>query len=199
LFSGGANAYRALLNDVNATCGTNYDCDLCHIDPGGGGPLNSDGTAYDSAGRDPCFFCPTAAICQPPGPTCTDNDNDNFFAEANCGTPIDCDDFNAAINPAAPEICDDITDNNCDGRADCADNQCANAPVCRLTDEICDNGVDDDGDRKVDCADKKDCRTDPFCQRGGAEICDNGIDDDGDRKVDCADKKDCRTDPFCAR
>lgn len=44
---------------------------------------------------------------------CTDNDGDLFFAQANCGTPIDCDDSNVAINPLATEVCDGL-DNDCD-------------------------------------------------------------------------------------
>jgi hypothetical protein len=194
LLSGQAFAKTSYLNSVNSTCQTSYGCGLCHDDPRGGGPLNTDGQAYRDSGYDPTYFCPETA--------CTDNDGDGFAIDGgNCG-PVDCDDNNADINPDAAEVCDDIVDNDCDGNADCDDNECSNALVCQpVTEpEICDDGIDNDGDNKVDCADKKDCRKDAACTGGSggpAEICDNGIDDDGDNKVDCADKKDCRKDPAC--
>ena len=107
------------------------------------------------------------------------------------------------INPGAAEICDDMTDNDRDGRVDCADNECTGAPVCQTSSEpeICDDGIDNDGDNKVDCADKKDCNGDPVCSGGGGgsspEVCDDGIDNDNDGKIDCDDKKDCGRDPAC--
>ena len=48
---------------------------------------------------------------------CTDADNDGYFAQDGCGTPVDCDDTNAAVNPSATEVCDG-KDNNCDGTID---------------------------------------------------------------------------------
>ena len=195
VLSGSALAKKPYLTGVNSTCGTTYGCDLCHLDPGGGGPLNADGENYRDSGYDPTYFCP--------GTACTDNDGDGFAVEGGSCGAIDCDDNNAAINPGAAEICDDIIDNDCDNNSDCDDNECTNALVCQGGNdpEICDDGIDNDGDNKVDCADKKDCRTDPFCTGGGSggdpEICNDGIDNDGDNKIDCADKKDCRTDPVC--
>jgi len=190
LLSVQANAKSSYLNSVNSTCGTNYDCNLCHTAVPA---LNSDGQAFRNSGYDPTYFCP--------GTECTDSDGDGFAVEGGTCGPIDCDDKNASINPGAAEICDDFTDNDCDGNADCADGECRNALVCIITSdpEICDDGIDNDGDKKVDCADKKDCRLDPACGRnsGPAEICFDGIDNDGDNKVDCADKKDCGKDPVC--
>jgi len=191
LLSGSVLAKKNYLNSVNSTCTTTYDCDLCHIDPGGGGPLNPDGEAFRDSGYDPTYFCPDTE--------CTDNDGDGFAIEGGSCSEFDCDDNNAAINPGAAEVCDDVVDNDCDNNADCDDNECTNAPVCETggEPEICGDGIDNDGDNKVDCADKKDCRTDSFCTGGGPEICDDGIDNDSDNKTDCADKKDYRTDPAC--
>ena len=52
------------------------------------------------------------------GPVCTDGDTDGYFAEAGCGTAVDCDDGDASINPGAAEVCGDGIDNNCDGDID---------------------------------------------------------------------------------
>lgn len=197
-FTGMAQAKKSYLNSVDSTCSTSNDCNLCHIDPSGGGQLNTDGEAFRDSGYDPTYFCP--------GTPCLDGDGDGFAIDGgDCGA-IDCDDTNAAINPGAAEVCDDVTDNDCDGLADCIDNECSNALFCQtpLEPEICDDGIDNDADNKVDCADKKDCGKDPACSGddgGGGnpdvEICDDGFDNDDDGKIDCDDRKDCRTDPFC--
>jgi hypothetical protein len=192
LCSGSALAKKSYLNSVNSTCAINYDCNLCHIDPSGGGPLTNDGQGFVDSGYDPTYFCP--------GTACTDNDGDGFATEGgNCGQ-VDCDDNNVAINPGAAEVCDDITDNDCDGNTDCDDSECTNAPVCQTgtEPEVCDDGIDNDGDNKVDCADKKDCNGDPACTGGGGEpeVCDDGIDNDDDGNTDC-DDRDCRRDAAC--
>jgi hypothetical protein len=194
LSSGLALAKNSYLNSVNSTCGTTYDCGLCHVDPRGGGPLTPDGQAFVDSGYDPTYFCQ--------GTGCSDNDGDGFATEGGACGAVDCDDNNAAINPGAAEVCDDGIDNDCDNSVDCNDNECSNAPVCQTGNEpeICDDGIDNDGDNKVDCSDKKDCGKDPVCTGGGggpSEICNDGIDNDGDGKIDCADRKDCRTDPVC--
>jgi len=195
----GAFATNSYLNSVNNTCGTNYGCGLCHVDPGGGGPLTADGSAFKSSGHDPCFFCPE--ICNPQA--CTDADGDGYFAESGCGTSVDCDDNDPNVNPGAIEICDDGIDNDCDGMIDCADKQCGANSACApsVTPEICDDGIDNDGDGKVDCADR-DCRKDPSCSRthganeGKGKTCSDGIDNDGDGLIDCADP-DCAGNRSC--
>lgn len=48
-------------------------------------------------------------------PTCTDADNDGFFAEEGCGTTADCNDLDASINPLACDIKGDGIDQDCDG------------------------------------------------------------------------------------
>ena len=50
-------------------------------------------------------------------PTCTDADHDAFFAQANCGSAVDCDDTKATTRPGAVELCDAL-DNDCDGATD---------------------------------------------------------------------------------
>lgn len=51
-----------------------------------------------------------------PGPICTDADSDGFFAEAGCGTALDCNATDAGINPDACDIKGDGIDQNCDGK-----------------------------------------------------------------------------------
>ena len=93
LLAGPVQAKKPYLTSVNNTCSVSYDCDLCHVDPGGGGPLNTDGEAFAAAGYDPTYFCP--------GSTCTDGDGDGFATEGgSCGS-VDCDDDNADIFPGA--------------------------------------------------------------------------------------------------
>ncbi len=46
---------------------------------------------------------------------CTDADGDSYYAEAGCGTAIDCNDANNAVNPGASEICGNTIDDNCNG------------------------------------------------------------------------------------
>lgn len=50
-----------------------------------------------------------------PGPICTDADSDGFFAEAGCGTALDCNATDTSINPDACDIKSDGIDQNCDG------------------------------------------------------------------------------------
>ncbi len=62
---------------------------------------------------------------------CTDNDADGYYAENDCGTPVDCDDTDKDVNPGAPEICDDGKDNDCNGKTDCNDSICDSDPACQ--------------------------------------------------------------------
>ena len=65
----------------------------------------------------------------------------------------------------AEQDCNDGWDNDCDGRPDAADPDCAGKVA-----ELCANLADDDGDGKIDCADP-DCASFPPCvpspPRGG--------------------------------
>jgi hypothetical protein len=195
-----AQARRSMLSGVEDTCGTSYSCDLCHVDPKGGGPLTTGGEGYLASGNDSCYFC--AEVCG--GTTCTDADADSYFAEANCGTSVDCNDNDADVNPGAIEACSDSVDNDCDGKIDCADGECGTDDACTITQaEVCNDLIDNDGDRKVDCADR-DCRKDPACTDGGdtggsegkGKSCADGQDNDGDGAIDCADS-DCASSRAC--
>jgi hypothetical protein len=62
-------------------------------------------------------------------PTPVDADGDGYTATATQQDRLDCDDSNSAVFPGAPEICDDGIDNDCDGNADAADDQCQGATV----------------------------------------------------------------------
>jgi hypothetical protein len=89
------------------------------------------------------------------------------------------------------ETCDDLTDDDSDGLADCADPDCANVWACG--DEVCDDGIDNDGDSLLDCDDAG-CWTVPQCIK--PETCSDGIDNDRDGAADCADR-DCAGTPVC--
>lgn len=122
-----------------------------------------------------------------------DDDGDGAVNSACGGT--DCNDTNPRVRPGLGEVCDDVLDNDCSGRADCADPACAGRPPCGPpppidagpfdlgppldfgmgTHEIgvlaCTNGVDEDADGRADCADS-DCRG-----LGPMGECCNGVDD----------------------
>jgi hypothetical protein len=92
--------------------------------------------------------------------------------------------------------CADNLDNDGDGRIDCQDSDCFDAPACGGTGENnCSDGVDNDDDGFTDCLDS-DCDNDPDCQGGGEIDCENSIDDDDDGFTDCEDM-DCNNDPAC--
>lgn len=99
--------------------------------------------------------------------SCTDTDNDGFFAQTGCGTLADCDDELALINPAAADICGDGIDNNCSG----------------YVDEGCPADNDSDGyDATIDCDDSN-----PWVFPGAVELCDDGLDNDCNQLIDCDD------------
>lgn len=191
-----ASAFTSFLNGVNNTCGTTYGCGVCHVDPGGGGPLNAGGNAYVNAGNNPCVFCPTAAACLPP-PVCTDADSDGYFAEADCGTAVDCNDNDPATNPGATEVCNDNIDNDCDGLVDCDDPGCSGSPDC-VPPPICTDSDSDGFFAEPGCGTAIDCNdANANINPAAAEVCNDSIDNDCDGIVDCADT-DCTGSPDCA-
>jgi len=97
-----------------------------------------------------------------PPPPALDGDGDGYRA-ASAGGP-DCDDRLASVYLGAAENCGDLADNDCDGRADCAQPSCLNHPcgsgrsctqsgICLGQETACTNGLDDDLDGLPDCLD----------------------------------------------
>ncbi|MBI2560020.1 MAG: hypothetical protein HYW14_02675 [Planctomycetes bacterium] len=133
---------------------------------------------------------------------CTDNDNDGYKAQPNCGTLVDCNDNDAKQHPNQKWYKDGDNDGYSDGTnitscarpngykvqeeltaisGDCND---SNASIHPNATEVCNDGVDNDCDELIDC-------NDPDCRH--PENCTNGVDDDCDNLVDCNDP-DCQID-----
>jgi len=114
----------------------------------------------------------SSLLSNPPPPPCTDNDSDNFFAESDCGTLLDCDDGNDAINPDACDVKRDGIDQDCDGKDRTKGKTC---PVpggdggggtgggVEGKGGTCSDSLDNDGDGLVDCLDN-DCRKNRACR-----------------------------------
>ena len=106
-----------------------------------------------------------------PGPTCTDADSDGFFAEAGCGTALDCNEFDADINPDACDIKRDGIDQNCDGVDRTKGKSCpvsdggGSEPVFGVEGKgkSCSDGIDNDLDLLLDCQDP-DCSNNKSCR-----------------------------------
>ncbi len=95
-------------------------------------------------------------------PTCTDQDNDSYYAQAGCGSDVDCDDSEPTVSPGAPEICDG-EDNDCD--------------------TLVDEGFDADGDGYTTCG--GDCDdSDPLIHPEAEETCFDERDNNCNGEVD---------------
>ena len=109
---------------------------------------------------------------------CTDSDLDDFFAEPNCGTSVDCDDTAATTNPGACDIKGDGIDQDCDGKDRTKGKPCPDAggggtdpppPPDGDTGGVegkgktCSDGLDNDGDGSIDCGDS-DCDRNKSCK-----------------------------------
>jgi len=112
--------------------------------------------------------------------------------------------FTLRVSVGTPtEICDNRLDDDGDGRADCADTDCAMFPACRCMPTgpetsvvACRDGRDNDCNGLTDCADPS-CRNTAACcvpnaqREFGVAACTDGLDNDCDGVADCADS-DCR-------
>ncbi|MES0328254.1 MAG: S8 family serine peptidase, partial [Gammaproteobacteria bacterium] len=107
-----------------------------------------------------------------PVPLCTDADSDGFFAEAGCGTALDCNEFDAGINPDACDIKRDGIDQNCDGVDRSKGKSCpvtgdtgGSDPVFGVEGKgkTCSDGIDNDFDGYLDCQDSN-CSSNKSCR-----------------------------------
>jgi hypothetical protein len=116
-------------------------------------------------------------------PTCLDTDGDNYFAQAGCGTAVDCNDASSTVHPGAAEVCNAI-DENCDGIADeglartlyrDADGDGYGNPANAQSTCFSPSGW---GLSAGDCNDSN-----AAVHPGAAEVC-NGVDDDCNAQID---------------
>ena len=111
-----------------------------------------------------------------PWPSCTDADGDGFFAEAGCGTVLDCNDADAGTNPDACDIKRDGIDQDCDGK------DRTKGKSCPVSDGGGDPPPPDGGDTGS--------------PEGKGKTCSDGIDNDLDGALDCSDP-DCSRNKAC--
>ncbi len=104
-------------------------------------------------------------------PECDDADSDGYYAEAGCGTAVDCDDSNVEVNPGASEVCGDYIDNNCDGNIE---------EGCPCTDADSDGYYAEEWcSTAVDCDD-----TNVEVNPGASEVCGDYIDNNCDGNIE---------------
>jgi hypothetical protein len=109
-----------------------------------------------------------------------------WFAENACNCPADCG-VDASETPGG--TCDDALDNDCDGKIDCADLDCAGESKCACTvDAVC-------GPGESPCTCPADCGLSPAAEMPGA-TCADDVDNDCDGVDDC-DDPDCTADASC--
>ena len=106
------------------------------------------------------------------------------------GGAVSCEALGTCVGQGVEDpatTCGDGLDNDEDGRADCADPDCADLAFCGGdgSEQGCQDGLDNDGDGATDC-DDDDCDPRAVCQ-AEPELCANGVDDDHDGLTDCDD------------
>ncbi|MFH1404348.1 MAG: hypothetical protein ABIH11_08785 [Candidatus Altiarchaeota archaeon] len=173
-----------------APCNSNNDCGL--INQGNCVKDQADADGDDMG--DVCDTCPD----DNPG----DVDGDGYCQSARFNSPKnggdDCDDDEPAVNPGVKEqdcMCFDEVDNDCDGKADAADdsfNLLGGDFGC-----VCRDGQNQMGNQQIDCADPwcSNFLNEPYCaatENTGqcGDSCDDSFDNDGDTCIDGVDS-DC--------
>ena len=142
-------------------------------------------------------FCPIGADL---------NDDGDCLDDGELEAGSDCDDREPLANSSQTEVCTDSIDNDCDGRADFTDTECAGF-FDGDEDGFCPLGTDLNGDG--DCIDEGedtpvgDCNDlDPVIRPSAIEACDDRVDTDCDDLVslddpDCAGFLDTDGDGYC--
>jgi hypothetical protein len=157
--------------------------------------IDSDGDGYTNIEELNAATWPGFAEDNPGSTVCSDNDGDGYNPEGGiCSLYVDCNDNDPMINPLASEVCNDSIDNDCDGKVDCIDNECATDAACIVCTDNDTDGYSVEGYScgAVDCNDN-----DLAVSPGAVEHCSDVIDNDCDGLVDCADA-DCNGDIACA-
>ncbi|MEJ2464549.1 MAG: putative metal-binding motif-containing protein [Candidatus Thiodiazotropha sp.] len=175
-----ANARSSYTTDINSTCNNlGYDltsayasdsCTACHQD-------NNAKSAYSAGDYE--YFCPAPDVIV----TCTDADNDGYYAEGDsCGTLADFNDNEATAYPGATEDCSDGIDNDGNGKVDAADPNAVNCPaICTDMDA---DGYSTEGGScgAIDCDDNN-----AAVNPGAVEVCSDAVDNNCNGLTDTAD------------
>ncbi|MBI4815236.1 MAG: PKD domain-containing protein [Deltaproteobacteria bacterium] len=172
-------------------CGTAVDCDdgNAAIYPGASESMQTECSDTQDNDCDSAIDCAESSCfvwC------CHDSDADLYYAEAGCGTAVDCNDGNASINPGVAEntagLCSDAADNDCDSNIDCSDSQCSGLGGCPSC-------TDGDGDlyystggcgTAVDCNDAN-ANINPGIAENTSGRCSDLVDNNCNGPIDCAD------------
>jgi len=179
------NCTGSILSSRNGDCCVGGVCEQVVVTCTGLGGVVCDvnetcsGAIQPSSGGDCCVGGACAG--------CVDEDSDDFFAQQNCGTIVDCDDTNPDKSPGLIEVCDGI-DNNCDGEVDengvcgaCTNGQTQNCPlqlgVCQGAQQVCSES------EWPGCNNSTYLNHNSSYEEGTEVICD-GIDNDCDGEVD---------------
>lgn len=144
----------------------------------GGSPLQYRGVFHSC--DTPACQNPTVTWTQPSAcPAGTTRNNVTGFCQRKIDRAL------VTVTGQSETYCYDGEDNDEDGLADCADDDCSGRALCgaETSDERCADELDNDADGDVDCADG-DCAALEACTGPVEQVCDDGQDDDGDGATD---------------